>query len=425
MTVVSKRAVALAAAFITTAGAASAQSLCGEASDGGQWIGGTEDASDVATADTYSEQMALVLSGNRYVSVFSLSAPASVRIEAAGRGAGDPMIDILDDSGTVIASDDDSGGEGASRAELDLESGTYCVAVSSYDGTPMTAFVRVGTTDQEALTAGTGQAPVTPIEPDPTPMDEPEPVLPPQPTASGGSCDSATDLGTLGGDTSLTNSASVDDTPYYTFTLDTAQPVTVTASNETADPIITLFDMNESYLAENDDFDGLNSRIDMATPLDTGTYCLSVGALADTTLLIDIAITAYDADAAAENLYATGDTAPPLDGSVEIVDLGTLTSRLREDATVGGAASWFSVTLDSPGLLLMEAIDGTGTGDPFVRVFDDLGRLVTLNDDYGEGYDSLVVVRANAGTYLFSVVQIDGTVSSLTRMVFEKYLPAE
>ncbi len=425
MRLVSKRGVAMATALFTTAGAASAQSLCGGAGDGAQWIGGSEGASDVATADSYSEQMALVLAGNQYVSVFSLSTPASVRVEAAGRGAGDPTIDILDDDGTVIASDDDSGGEGSSRAELDLDAGTYCVAVSSYDGTPMTAFVRVGTTEQEALTAGTEIEPTTPVAPDPTPVEEPDPLLPPGATASDGLCDSATDLGTLGSDGPITNSASVDEIPYYTFRLDTAQPVTITASNEDADPIITLFDMDDAYLAENDDFEGLNSQIDMVAPLDPGTYCLSVGALSDTTLPIDIAVTTFDADAALENLYATGDTAPPMDGSVEITDLGTLTDRLREDATVGGTASWFSVTLDSPGLLLMEAIDGTGTGDPFVRVFDDLGRLVTLNDDYGEGYDSLVVVRATAGTYLVSVVQVDDTVSSLTRMVFEKYLPAQ
>lgn len=423
MRLVSKRGVAMAAALFTTAGAASAQSLCGGTGDGAQWIGGSEDGSDVATADSHSEQMALVLAGNQYVSVFSLSTPASVRIEAAGRGAGDPTIDILDDDGTVIASDDDSGGEGSSRAELDLDAGTYCVAVSSYDGTPMTAFVRVGTTEQEALTAGTDIDPAPPVAPDP--VEEQDPLLPPATTASDRPCDSATDLGTLDSDRPLANSASVDEIQYYTFTLDTAQPVTMTASNEDADPIITLFGMDDTYLAENDDFEGLNSQIDMATPLDPGTYCLSVGALSDTTLPIDVAVTVFDADAALENLYATGDTAPPLDGSVEITDLGTLTDRLREDATVGGTASWFSVTLDSPGLLLMEAIDGTGTGDPFVRVFDDLGRLVTLNDDYGESYDSLVVVRATAGTYLVSVVQVDDTVSGLTRMVFEKYLPAQ
>lgn len=418
MTPISMRFLAFASVLTTTAGAASAQALCAGAGEGGQWIGGSEGASDIATADVYREQMALVLAGNQYVSLFSLSDPASVRIEAAGRGAGDPLIDVIDASGNIIASDDDSGGEGASRAELDLDAGTYCVAVSSYDGAPMTAFVRVGTTDQEPLTAGTGQTSTTGV------MTTGDDTDGDGTMTGGGSCETAADLGSLG-DISLSASGSADETPYYRFTLDTTQAVTVRAENEVADPIITLLDEAEGFIAENDDFDGLNSQIDVADPLAPGTYCIQVGALSDTAAPIDVSVSIYDAEAALQDLYASGETPPPMDGSVPITDLGTLQNRLREDAMISGEASWFSIAIDSPGLVIMEAIDGSGSGDPFVRVFDDLGRLVTLNDDYGEGYDSLVAIRASAGTYLISVVQVDDVSSALTRMVFEKFQPAQ
>jgi len=123
----------------------------------GQWIGGAEASSDIATAADYQEQMALVLSGNQYVSLFSLSAPTTVRLEAAGRGSGDPQIDLIDGTGAIILSDDDSGGNGSARAEVALDPGTYCVSLNSFDGSPMTAFVRMGRLDQEPLTEGIGE----------------------------------------------------------------------------------------------------------------------------------------------------------------------------------------------------------------------------------------------------------------------------
>ncbi len=98
--------------------------------------------------------MALVLGGNEYVSLFTLSAPTDIRVEAAGRGSGDPIIDLLDSTGGMILSDDDSGGNAASRAETSLDAGTYCMSLRSYDGGPMTAFVRIGRQEQEALTEG-------------------------------------------------------------------------------------------------------------------------------------------------------------------------------------------------------------------------------------------------------------------------------
>jgi hypothetical protein len=61
---------------------------------------------------------------------------------------------------------------------------------------------------------------------------------------------------------------------------DPAHRLSITAENETADPSITLYDEFGSYLAENDDWDGLNPRIDMAMPLQPGTYCIAMNALA-------------------------------------------------------------------------------------------------------------------------------------------------
>lgn len=388
----------IAALMLGAASPALAQdNICGGTGSSGVWVGGDEARSDITAADTYREQMALVLGGNEYVSLFTISAPTDVRIEAAGRGSGDTIIDLLDSRGNVILSDDDSGGNAASRAETSLEAGTYCMTLRSYDGGPMTAFVRIGKQEHEPLTDGISEAPGG---------DE-------------NSCAEATPFGAL--ETSM--SASVNDTPYWSFTLDALTPLTITADNETADPVITLYGPDEEYIAENDDFDGLNSRIDIADPLIPGTYCLGVAALSDDSAPITISIDRYDPEEALQSLYARGEIAPPLDGSVTVTDLGPLLSRMLQDAPAGTDVTWFSLDLEEAGLLVVEAIGG-GNSDPWLVVFDDLGREIGQNDDYGDGLDSLVMARLQEGTYIIGVRQFDGG-QGFVRLLAERYVRAE
>ncbi|HEV8036362.1 MAG TPA: ABC transporter substrate-binding protein, partial [Yoonia sp.] len=63
---------AIAALMLGTATPALAQDICGGFGNNGQWIGGDEANSDISTSATYGEQMALVLGGNEYVSLFTL-----------------------------------------------------------------------------------------------------------------------------------------------------------------------------------------------------------------------------------------------------------------------------------------------------------------------------------------------------------------
>lgn len=390
---------AVAALLLGVASPALAQnSFCGGSGDNGIWIGGDEASSDITTADNYREQMALVLGGNEYVSLFTLSAPTDVRVEAAGRGSGDTIIDLLDATGGVILSDDDSGGNAASRAETSLEAGTYCMLMRSYDGGPMTAFVRVGRQDQDPLTDGVS-----------TGGD----------SDTLGSCETATPFGALG--TSV--AAAVDETPYWSFTLDAPTPISITAENETADPVITLFGADDIYIADNDDFDGLNSRIDLADPLDAGTYCLQVDALSDQSAPITVSISVYDAEAAVLSLYARGEAAPPLDGSIPVTDLGELQTRMRKDVQASDDVTWFSLDFPEAGLLVVEAI-AAGSSDPWLVVYDDLGRQIGMNDDYGNGLDSLVTARLQPGTYIIGVRQYDSG-QGFVRLLAERYVPAQ
>jgi hypothetical protein len=283
----------------------------------------------------------------------------------------------------------------------------------------MTGTVRVGLTLHEPLTTGSNST---------TPTDDSHDMT----AMAGGVCDASTDAARINDGaaiddelaTGITASGSVDVTPYWRFTLSNAQAFTVTAQNETADPMITIYDANGGWVADNDDSDGLNSRIDFTYPMQPGDYCIAVQALNDTSLPIQITISAFDAAAALRDSYDRGEAAPPLDGSHPITDMGPLASRLRVDGLIGDKAAWYSVDVDQTGLLLVEAIDPTGNGDPYLVLFDDLGRQIAYNDDNGQTYDSMVVGRVSPGTYLIAVGQLDGYAPSMLRILTELYLPA-
>ena len=114
-----------------------------------------------------------------------------------------------------MASDDDSGGNGAARAELSLDAGSYCMIMKSYDDAPMTAFVRVGRAEQEALTPGMTDGGGGDSD------------------APSGSCAEARPFGEIG-NTSVSTCGRNRVLVVHALTEPTA--ISITAENETADP---------------------------------------------------------------------------------------------------------------------------------------------------------------------------------------------
>lgn len=387
-------------AALCAASPALSQGVCAGAVSDGQWIGGTQSASDVTTADTHREQLALILGDNAYVGLFSLSDSTPVRIEAAGRGAGDPLIEVFDSTGSIIGSDDDSGGNSAARIEQELAAGDYCVKMTSYEGAPLSAFLRIGRQDQESLTPGMASANTTPAE--------------------AGNCANALPFGALGG----TQTGAVDDNGFWSFTLTEPTALTITANNADADPKIGLLDADATEIAENDDHDGLNARIDVTSPLEAGDYCLAVGAVNDTSLPIDITISVYDPAAALAELINKGEVAPKLDGTTPVTDLGVLQTTQRHDLQTSGDVQWFTITMPQASLLLAEAI-APADGDPWLVIFDALGRKVGFSDDTGESLNSTIPLRINAGTYIIGTKQVDPDVSGIVQLLLERFVPAD
>lgn len=378
--------------------AAQDANLCGGAGANGQWLGGDEASSDISTAPSHIEQMALVLLRNEYVGLFTVSQEGEYRIEAQGRGGGDTVLDVRNAAGEIVASDDDSGGDAASRAETILTPGTYCASMRSFDGSPLTAFVRAARIDQEPLT--TGFAAPSGGSDGECNLSIAEPLVLGQPVSN----------------TWTTQNV-------YSLRIDTPMAISLTAENQDADPILTLFDPSGNWIAENDDFDGLNSRIDMSEPLPAGEYCIALDLYGDENIPITVTAKEYDALEVQQNLYARGDASPPLDGSYPVQALGELATRLREDVNVSGDATWYSFDVYEGGLILVEAI-AQGNGDPVLVMYDDLGRQLGYNDDTDGSLNSLLTVRVQPGTYLVAVRQLDDSTTGFIRMVFERYVPA-
>jgi hypothetical protein len=402
---------ALAALGLVLAGPLAAQTtMCGGLAAQGTWINGSEGASDIATSPEAFDGGGFAGSNEAIVSLFSTSQPLDGRVEAKPQPGQDTVIVVDSAGGMLLLSDDDGGGGLASRAETNLAPGSYCLVTRGIEGSPVTAEVRVGRLEHPALTDG-GM-----ITEDNTGCTANTPAT----TLGMGPID-----GSLASGIEMTGS--VDDTPFYRFDLAGTQSLSITATNADADPVITLYDANGLLIAENDDFDGLNSRIDMTDGLAPGTYCIGVRALNDTALPITLAVTSFSEADYLAGLYDRAEAAPPLDGSHPIEDLGELQNRLRADTRVGDAAQWIKFDIWGESLVVIDAI-ALDQIDPVLTLFDDLGRQVGYNDDGGpETLDSMLAARVSTGTYLLAVSQVGGADSGTSgriRVAIERYVRA-
>ncbi len=418
-------ALATTATLALTAGAAQAQAVsCGGIGDVGQWIGGNPTTSDISTSEgplTLTNQP-IPLDGN-VVSLFTLSADGDVRIEAQPVGNGDSVIELYDESGTLVITDDDSGGGWASRAETQLAAGNYCMLTRGFAGGGLSSDIRVGRLEHETITTGLtggffgGGGGSLFVGVDPCTNETAAAPL------GSGPLD---DLLANGGATAVNT---ITGTPYYRFTLNSPQTISVRADNPNADPYIYFFDGNGELLAENDDSQvggsySLNSRIDFTSPLQPGTYCIGMRALSNPDLPVTVSVVAYSqADALAE-LYATGEAAPPMDGSYPIVDMGVLPGRSVRDAQISGTmATWFSMEVPEAGALVINAVEVTDS-DPLIILYNDLGQEIAYNDDANGTLNSELVARVAAGRYLLAVRQYSDNYQGIIRIATERYVPA-
>lgn len=422
---IASRAFALPALLVLSLGAHARPALaqegfCAGLAAGAPWMGQSRGGSDIATAPGPLAWVSEIAAGTRGIALFTLSAPMPVRIEAAPtRPDGDAVLELFDAEGRLVVFDDDSGGGTAARAEPELAAGDYCVAAMGFGGAAVDAVIQVSRLEMRALTpglaggfAGTEDLP---------PFVGVQPCLPETPATPIGQ--GPLDAATLASGFGARGSAA--DNPYFRFTLASEQMLTVRATNEAADPYIYLFDEAGALLGENDDFDGLNARIDSVRALPVGTYCIGLRALSDPTLPIEISLSSGEAMEQASLAYDEGRFAPPLDGSWPIEDLGLLPPELSFDRPVpGGKAQWFALEMPHAGLLLITA-DEVSESDPMISFFSEQGVLLGENDDANDSYNAQLAVPVEPGRFVLAVRQFDPQDKGVIRIGLSRFVPAE
>ncbi|MGB3406806.1 MAG: ABC transporter substrate-binding protein [Jannaschia sp.] len=389
--------------------------ICGGISLVGEWVGGTEEASDITMAGAAFDADGQVPIAGHLVRMFTLSQPGDIRAEVAAVPAGDPYVSIYDESGTEVAADDDSGGDFAARVEASLPAGTYCLAARSYESGVTDVAVRIGRPSHEPLTTGgAGQT------------DAPSIGLPGEGAGCGdpGVTVIGRDLSMVDAGDGLTATGTAGRNPGFAFSLLDPMPLTITADSIDGDPLITLLDATGTSLGENDDFDGLNSRIDMVDALPAGEYCIALQDLNGEANDITVGLRAFDPAADRRRRLNAAEFAPTALDDVAITDLGVVQSTIVHDVTASGAAKWLRFDLPDGGLLVTEGI-GSGDADPTLVLFDRVGRRVAENDDGPEGLDSFMATRLLPGSYLLAVRLVDQSASGPVRILLERFVPAQ
>ncbi|CUH41071.1 hypothetical protein JSE7799_03814 [Jannaschia seosinensis] len=397
----------LTAAALALATPASAQApICGGISLVGEWVGGDEAGSDVSVAGSPFEMEGQVPIAGHLVRLFSISQTTDLRVDVAALRSGDPYISVFDAAGSEIATDDDGGNGLASRLEVTLDPGAYCLAARSYES---------GVTDVSVFIGRTEQAPED--------IAEVNDGVPSQ----GGAPDAACFIGNMAMLDPLDGVGAVAtaaESPAYGFNLDEAMPLSITATSIGGDPLIRVLDSAGAIIAENDDHDGLNSRIDLSDPLAAGEYCVAVEDLDGGDNTINVTVEQFDPTAFRLRRIGQAEFSPTASDDVEVTELGTLDTSVLHDVSTSIVASWVRFDLPEGGLVVTEAI-GDGV-DPMIVLFDRVGRRIGENDDGPTGLDSFLASRLLAGSYVLAVRTIEeGSTTGNVRLLLQRYVPAE
>lgn len=404
---------AFASAFLPSVAFAQL-SVCGAAPSEVQPFGGF--GADASTISAPAQMQIQLTPGVNNFLQFEVTEPTDVRIEATDESGVDPVMVLLDTSGNEIASDDDGGGGRASRIETSLNPGSYCAKVYNFSSNSGQTTVQLSRWDQPPITQGASDSGGA--------AEACTAATPADPIAFGPINAAVAN----GGEISFSRTGAVT---YHRLTVDAPLGLTITANGTEADPVVRVYDAAGNVVIENDDYDGLNSQIDMQTPLQSGDYCIAVSALSDSEQPIDVVVKAFDEQAFLTARYASGEASPPIGGSYPIDDIGVINTAFSGDVLVGKDARWISFEVTEPSLMLIQGI-GNGNADSQLYLYNDRGQQLGFNDDSGLGgnstRDSQIAAELYPGRYLAAVLLYgyeDGSPSQPVRVSFQRYVRAQ
>lgn len=380
-----------------------------------QWLRG-DSGEDITAGSAPLTAQVQVTGGQQAMFAFRVSADSqALRVEASAMD-GDPAIALLTGDGDLIDENDDTPGSLNPALETSVGPGVYCVEVRSVGDRAMSAMLQVSRPEQAALLANEGQG---------TGIDAIAPCTVDTPAAAlvSGALDASLDQG------AVTVTQDGMQTGYYRFSLSQPASVTLRAASPTLDPAMRLFDAQGALLAQNDDADGLNARLDFASALGAGDYCIAVAALSAQPGELTVTAERLDVQAFLRNAYRKGELSPPVDGSypIQTVDL----AQMKQTVVLhDGAAQWLGFDLDQPTVVIVSAYGALVGADPRLVLFAASGAVAGENDDADGGTDArLGPLLLEPGRYHLGVVDAgrnDGSTGSIRPigLIFDRFLRA-
>jgi hypothetical protein len=317
----------------------------------------------------------------RYVE-FTLDAEQDVTLRTEAPGA-DPAMALYDQSGQLVAWDDDSGGGTDALLAQPLGAGRYCVQVRPIGATPVD-FAELVLVVESGLVFAPGQE------------------LP---------CTSATTQDLAFGVTSPLDPIAVDDVTDpgsgrrdYRLSLAAPLGLRIDLASGEFDTVLEVFDASGTSIATNDDFSGSDSRIEQAFA--PGDYCVVARAFSDGGGSFSMAV-------------SEADIAPPAMPCGDAARTGTLASAFGPDGTsarVQGSIdpdllqSWYALGIAAPVDLQLDA--RSFDLDTVLEVYDAAGGLVADNDDGPDGTNSRIETALSPGDYCVTVRDYNDSVGS-------------
>lgn len=354
------------------------------------WLGGTSEASGIdQAAEPLLQEAATTASQHPWLAFRVEDGAQTLRIEAAAIGEADPSLVLARPDGEVLAENDDVDGTLNSRIETTLEPGDYCVQLVPIGGMTMRANVQVSRTDQPPLLPAPVDLTINACTAD---------------TPSRSLTDGPLNAALAQGPVKQETGAEVE---YLRFTLAEDASVTLRAVSEGLDPYLKLFDGAGSLIAENDDADGLNSRLDFLTPLAAGDYCIGVAPLRAREGMITVSAETLDRDSYLRAAWRKGEIAPGANSGYPMQELDL--TRDRETVLLhDGSAQWLAFEVERPSVLIVDAFGQSVGVDSKLALFGPNGALVAENDDANGSTDAqLGPVLLEAGRYRMAVMDVN------------------
>ena len=173
----------------------------------------------------------------------------------------------------------------------------------------------------------------------------------------------------------------------YTFTGTIGDRVTI-AMNADFDTYLELYDASGRLIAENDDYNGLNSQIDITLP-SSGAYVIVARGF-ESQASGAFTLTLDTTGAGTSSSQTSGSMA---EDAINITYGSAVQGRLQSGSDVSYT---FTGTAGDTVTIMMN----TGTFDAYLELYDANGRLIAENDDYDGLNSQIDIILPTNGTYV-------------------------